>query len=759
MYINSGLENSDIHKSLVNVTGLESELALSILNFAYLHGGCIAGSCALAMYLERNNMPSFRPGDIDIYIPSRTGRYSLEERKKEEPPDMPYPHRPFLDDAYRAWYSSKNFGKNASHWNDIDKMFLTEFSQYYERVSYLYTNNRIDSYYLDTDHLPNMDNLKENEKKEMFGLLWTTITKFKRRHPRFDDTNLHWSVQTGFRTPSSTTRYNGETYKQYDGQNYDYSKECNSPSIMFCSTPPGQQEIQLIFLKEDVDVHQYIAKNYDFSVCKVYTSLQTLKQEHKLVSLHEESIKNRILNIPNNWKYITFAACFKTVTRRFIKYTQRGFIPMHYKAFEEPMLKKQAIYDTMKNSSMKLNAGIVSDSIRMRQQSLENAIEKDYFDAASNGWRNFSQEKSSTPLADSYRKMTIMLKQYLYYKILQTYGENRHQSPRSRDYPGISTSDDESSSEDEERHRAALRRGARVRRINAVPENGYENFNQEKADGIWISLDEDISNLIADFKNFDMVNFWKSSPGKAILRQISDIPARGERDAESDEVLTFSDEDLILSKSILTFFLEDIRILLGRALWFLYDKTIRIRNPDLAAWPDYLYVYVSKEHPSWLARELEVFNDDGSIKNEFNPSEFLAEISEPAINRIYRKRASTRANEGVDESKSHDSFEEYSDDVLLHADAAALLRDGTLRDYEYSDLTARLRELSQRGVAPGGDAYNKDPHDIHMRTLISNMEGLQGLGTHNKEAVVRKIRSNLRGGKKKKLRRIIKKIN
>ena len=753
MYINSGLENSDIHKSLVNVTGLESELALSILNFAYLHGGCIAGSCALAMYLERNNMPSFRPGDIDIYIPSRTGRYRSEERQREEPPDMPYPHTPILDDAYQAWYSSKNFGKNPSHWSDIDKMFLTEFSQYYERVGDLYTNRRIKGYYLDTDHLPNMDNLKEDEKKEMFGLLWTTITQFKRRHPRFDDTNLHWSERR-------TTRYNGDTYKQ-SGLNYATPWRpglCNTRNIMFCSTPPGQQEIQLIFLKENVDVSQYIAKNYDFYVCKVYTSLQALKQENKLVSLHEESIKNRILNIPNNWKYITFAACFKTVTRRFIKYTERGFIPMHYKAFEAPLLKKKALYDGMKNSSLKLNAGVVSDSIRMRQQTLENAIEKDYIDAASNGWKNFSQEKSSTPLADSYRKMTIMLKQYLYYKILQTYEENPKRT-RIRPYSGTSTSEYESSSEDEERHRAALRRGARAERVlGPVPENGYENFDRDKADGIWVSLDEDISNLIADFKKFDMVKFWKSSPGKAILRQISNIPDGGERDAESNDVLTFSDEDLILSKSILTFFLEDIRILLGRALWFLYDKTIKIRNPDMAAWPDYLYVYVSKEHPSWLAHELEVFNDDGSIKNEFNQSEFLAEISEPAINRIYRNRAATPANEGVEESKSTDSFEEHGD-VLLHADAAALLREGILKDYEYSDRTARLRELSQRSAAPAGDAYNKDPDDIHMRTLISNMEGLQGLGTHNKETVVRKIRSNLRGGKKKKLRRIIRKNN
>ena len=746
MYINSGLENSDIHKSLVNVTGLESELALSILNFAYLHGGCIAGSCALAMYLERNNMPSFRPGDIDIYIPSRTGRYRLEERQREDPPDMPYPHTPMLDDAYRAWYSSKNFGKNPSHWSDIDKMFLTEFSQYYERVGDLYTNRRIKGYYLDTDHLPNMDNLKEDEKKEMFGLLWTTITQFKRRHPRFDDTNLHWRERR-------TTRYNGDTYKQ-SGLNYATPWRpglCNTRNIMFCSTPPGQQEIQLIFLKENVDVSQYIAKNYDFSVCKVYTSLQALKQENKLVSLHEESIKNRILNIPNNWKYITFAACFKTVTRRFIKYTERGFIPMHYKAFEAPLLKKKALYDGMKNSSLKLNAGVVSDSIRMRQQSLENAIEKDYIDAASNGWRNFSQEKSSTPLADSYRKMTIMLKQYLYYKILQTYEENpkRRYASSYTDYR-YASSGDESSSEDDVT--------AWTRRT-AVPENGSESFNRDKADGIWISLDEDISNLIADFKRFDMVKFWKSSPGKAILRQISNIPESSDSDTESDDVLTFSNEDLILSKSILTSFLKDIHNLLGRALWFLYDKTIDIMNPDTGNWRDIISVDVSKEHPSWLARELEVFNDDGSIKNEFNQSEFLAEISEPAINRIYRNRAAAAADEGVEESKSPNSFEEHGDDVLLHADAAALLRDGSLRHYEYSDQTARLRELSQHSAAPAGDAYNKDPDDIHIRTLIGNIEDLQGLGTHNKETVVRKIRSNLRGGKKKKLRRIIRKNN
>ena len=677
MYINSGLENSDIHKSLVNVTGLESRLALSILEFVNLHGGCIAGSCALAMYLERNNMPSFRPGDIDIYIPSRQSQTQVHYLDTKE---MPWTHRPKLyniDTETEYSNLSEDFGTGPSHWGDIDKMFVTEFSKHYQRVGGDIYKGTTDSYYLQITyrdnlpkmgHLPNMDNLTTNEKEEVFGLLWTKISSFKRRG-------------------GLQRRYIGDTYR-YNGRNYAFPRQFEK-NRTWVAVPPGQQEIQLIFLKENVDVHKYIAKNYDFSVCKVYTSLQALKQEHKLVSLHEESIKNRVLDIPNNWEYITIAACFKTVTRRFIKYTQRGFIPMHYKAFEAPLLKKQDIYDAMKKSSMKLNAGIVSDSVKMREESLKKLIEKDYNEAGMNGWRNFSQEKSSTPLADSYRKMTIMLKQYLYYKILQIYEKD-----------------------------------------------GPESFRDDTAGGMYSFLDEDISNLIADFESFDMVHFWKSTPGKAILRQISGIPENSDSDSDSDSdnnVLTFSDEDLILSKSILTSFLEDIHDLLGRALWFLYNKTVREQGPRRSNQWQTINSPVSKEHQGLLSFLLDVFNDDGSIKSKFNnQAEFLAEISEPSINRMYRNRATHHDDEGVGESKSNDSFEEYGDDIL-------------------SQLSEPRRSDSQ--------AYNKDPDDIHIRTLISNIEDLQGLGTHNKETAVRNIRSYVRGGKKKKLRRIIRKNN
>ena len=147
MYINSGLENSDIHKLFSKVTGLEPKLALSILNFAYLHGGCIAGSCALAMYLEKNNMPSYRPYDIDIYIPCKTsdairdGRRSWWSyapggtgRKKLSGIARP----PF--DPDRAIALDDPFGNNQSHWGFIDKMF-----QKFTKICNMITKNiRID---------------------------------------------------------------------------------------------------------------------------------------------------------------------------------------------------------------------------------------------------------------------------------------------------------------------------------------------------------------------------------------------------------------------------------------------------------------------------------------------------------------------------------------------------------------------------------------------------------------------------------------
>ncbi len=628
MYINSGLENSDIHKQFSKVTGLEPNLALSILNFAYLHGGCIAGSCALAMYLEKNNMPSYRPYDIDIYIPCKTsdGRlrwsYDLATRTAKEVEDWSYApggkgrkplsriaEPPFNPD--RAIALDDPFGNNQSHWGFIDRMFQTELGNYYMKVGGIYKTPTV-SYYADVDNLAGLP------QEENSNSLWTQISTYRRREIG-DLAGNRWYNEK---------RYNGDKYKNNGGVNYD--KEANGDTIEgYAPNPMGHQEIQLIFLKEDVDVSQYIDKNYDFSICKVYTSLQALKQENKLVSLHEESIKNRILNIPNNWKYISFAACFKTVTRRFIKYTQRGFIPAHYK------------------------------------------------DASMTGWANVEKEESLTPLADSYKKMTILLKFYLYQKIIQVYEQK-----------------------------------------------GEEPFSVEQANGIYELLQEDINHLIDDFKNFDMVEFWNKSYGKSILRQIS---------------LTFSDEDLILSKSILTSFLEEILDFLGKTMWFLYDKIVERPYDDEL--DQYISLDDSKDNMSYLSEELDVYNDDGSVKDKYSQSEFIAQIHEPIANRVYRARVQA----SVDKKDPSD----------INLDAEYLMREGhlSLSDYEYSDLSAEIRRRSKGST--GEVNYNIDPDNIHMKTLIGNIENLQKLGKHNKEAVVRNIKSHLKGGRRKKPMRFI----
>ena len=342
----------------------------------------------------------------------------------------------------------------------------------------------------------------------------------------------------------------------------------------------------------------------------------------------------------------------------------------------------------MKTSSMKLNAGIVSDSVKMREESLKKLIEKDYNDAAMTGWTNVEQEESLTPLADSYKRMTILLKFYLYQKIIQVYEQK-----------------------------------------------GEEPFSEEQANGIYTLLHLDINDLIDDFRRFDMVEFWNKSHGKSILIQISNKP----------NFLTFSDQDLILSKSILTSFLEDIQDFLGKTMWFLYDKmtTRRVLARPNNRWNRYDFIPVddSKDNMSQLSEELDVYNDDGSVKDKYSQAEFIAQIHEPIANRVYRARAQASADK--------------EDPGDINLDAEYLMREGhlPLSDYENSDLSAEIRRRNKGST--GEVDYNKDPDNIHMKTLIGNIENLQELGKHNKEAVVRNIRSHLKGGRRKKLMRFI----
>tara|TARA_Y100000389_G_scaffold204574_1_gene258086 strand:- start:14738 stop:16657 length:1920 start_codon:yes stop_codon:yes gene_type:complete len=89
-----------------------------------------------------------------------------------------------------------------------------------------------------------------------------------------------------------------------------------------------KKNLQLIFYDQDQNFDDYINMNYDFTACKVYTTLDIdnpIKVRDTLFS------ENKIIDIPNNWNRIRLIACFRTVTLRYFKYLKRGFVPITYK--------------------------------------------------------------------------------------------------------------------------------------------------------------------------------------------------------------------------------------------------------------------------------------------------------------------------------------------------------------------------------------------------------------------------------------------
>ena len=71
------IKDSPLYNLLIKVLGgtpVPPVLIESLLKFVYDYDGYIAGSTALAMYLENIGKRSFNPEDIDIYIPVKDTR-------------------------------------------------------------------------------------------------------------------------------------------------------------------------------------------------------------------------------------------------------------------------------------------------------------------------------------------------------------------------------------------------------------------------------------------------------------------------------------------------------------------------------------------------------------------------------------------------------------------------------------------------------------------------------------------------------------
>ena len=202
------IENSVIHKSLSNVTGMSKKVSLSLLKFIHKYNGYISGSCAMAMYLKSNNKPYFNVPDIDIYIPSSDELSYFDENW--------WPHS---DNLVRAVESNadndiKVYG-NVSKWHYIVKDFISYFTEYsglYERVSAIkrrYHDDGVGDERTSDAELP---------------LPWNVIVDFER-------------------------------------------KRLNNDHVV-----AGQPKIQLIFIDKDAKVGDYINANFDFAACKIYTT-------------------------------------------------------------------------------------------------------------------------------------------------------------------------------------------------------------------------------------------------------------------------------------------------------------------------------------------------------------------------------------------------------------------------------------------------------------------------------------------------------
>ena len=271
----TNIEECELQKLLTIVTGMPANISISLLKFLREFNGIIAGSCSLAMYLEKLNRRTFEPEDIDIYIPvfnskiNRLGNGSID-----------------------------NLSVDIIN-NDISR--LPEYNDK-KNIDWLYIVNKFISYFV----------------------LYLGIYKIG-----------------GVKTNYQQNKINASRYKGLTPWNKIVDFEPNNRILEVDNL--NLPYIQLIFVNSDLDISNFIDKNYDFYAVKVYTTFnseikilpktsKTMNNQNPyLVVIDELYIKNKILNIPRNWSSITLLACFKTVTYRFIKYTKRGFIPHNYK--------------------------------------------------------------------------------------------------------------------------------------------------------------------------------------------------------------------------------------------------------------------------------------------------------------------------------------------------------------------------------------------------------------------------------------------
>ena len=116
-------------------------------------------------------------------------------------------------------------------------------------------------------------------------------------------------------------------------------------------------KVQLIFLYGNVSIPRYIDLYYDFSISKVFIDTKT----DSLTKLHPDVVDSKSLDKPQNEKYSTLGGVVNTVTRRWLKYIGRGFIPIQIRNRISRIKRREVNKSWIQHLDQKIiNAEIIS---------------------------------------------------------------------------------------------------------------------------------------------------------------------------------------------------------------------------------------------------------------------------------------------------------------------------------------------------------------------------------------------------------------
>tara|TARA_Y100000389_G_scaffold196556_1_gene229680 strand:+ start:9997 stop:11754 length:1758 start_codon:yes stop_codon:yes gene_type:complete len=400
MSLPKGHTNDKNQSQLLNsVTNMPEDVAYGLLSFLHEFKGYLSGSAGMAMYMAKRRQPlpnidgsPMRVGDLDLYIPATD--IPLDPLVKDIN-DLIRGLNMALPQELENLFGSSSFRVDRNK-HDITTE-LAKYDKDYSQNNWIYILNKFKMFFCDYLGLYVMEpkikyNYYESTETSHTKLPWTRIIDFKpkiRTEAQVQDNHARRFAEL------RDQRMTENNHRRWDGfvdlPDIVAEDVVHSPAF----TLP---EIQIIFVKPDLDIVDYINKNFDFEIVKVVTTddpsgenpVQVIGSEE----LSSETIKtgvrpagfsyyidNKLLNLPYNWESVTLVACFKTLLNRYLKYTERGFVPENikvtpnigiikcYKTFHKGLKiylyqKILRVYFSLNKKNKHLNRLVVSTSLK-----------------------------------------------------------------------------------------------------------------------------------------------------------------------------------------------------------------------------------------------------------------------------------------------------------------------------------------------------------------------------------------------------------